>query len=499
MSSTSNTGLWERVDTRRGDPAGAPPGDGPPTRPRRFRWVVDAMLPLALMVVAGVAVLLPATLPGEARVALFGFAAATILWSTTKLNAAYVALGAVMFTILAGGAEQEALYRALESDVIWLMIGAFVLGGAMRKTGLAGRLTGLVVNRARSVRGTLWMLTTVLLPLSFFIPSTSGRAAVALPVFRSISEAADDRKITKALALLMPTVILVATISTLIGAGSHLIAVDLLNEISGRSVSFLQWALWGVPFGAAASYVSCWVVTKLFLDKDRLDRRLEMSPGGETGTSPLSRAERGTLAVLVVMVVLWLAEPLHGLEIAIVTVVGALVLTLPGVGVMRWKDGLAAVSWNLIVFVGASLALGRALIDSGAAEWIISNLFDATGVRATESLLLILLILAFISLTSHIYMTSHTARAVALVPPLLYLASSLDLDPVAVMFIGTVGMDFCLTFPVSSKATLLFQEAEDGAFETSDLLRLSAVLLPVHVVMILIFYYGYWQWVGLAL
>lgn len=495
MASTHGTGLWERVDARRGDPAVAK--EDPPAGRRRFRWVVDAMLPLALMVVAGVAVLLPATLPGEARVALFGFAAATILWSTTKLNAAYVALGAVMFTILAGGAEQEALYRALESDVIWLMIGAFVLGGAMRKTGLAERLTGLVVNRARSVRGTLWMLTTVLLPLSFFIPSTSGRAAVALPVFRSISEAADDRKITRALALLMPTVILVATISTLIGAGSHLIAVDLLNEISGQSVSFLQWALWGVPFGVAASYVSCWVVTKLFLDKDRLNRRLEMSSGRES--VPLSRAERGTLAVLVVMVVLWLGEPLHGLEIAIVTMVGALVLTLPGVGVMRWKDGLGAVSWNLIVFVGASLALGRALIDSGAAEWIISNLFDATGVRATESLLLILLILTFISLTSHIYMTSHTARAVALVPPLLYLASSLNLDPTAVMFIGTVGMDFCLTFPVSSKATLLFQEAEDGAFETSDLLRLSAVLLPVHVVMILIFYYGYWQWVGLAL
>jgi hypothetical protein len=65
------------------------------------------MLPLALAVVAGVAVLLPATLPGEARVALFGFALATILWSTTKLNAAYVALGAVMLTIIAGGAPRS--------------------------------------------------------------------------------------------------------------------------------------------------------------------------------------------------------------------------------------------------------------------------------------------------------------------------------------------------------------------------------------------------------
>lgn len=498
MTSTGGTGLWERIDARRGDPAVS--ADAPAASPRRFRWVVDAMLPLALIVVAGVAVLLPATLPGEARVALFGFALATILWSTTKLNAAYVALGAVMFTILAGGAEQEALYESLNSDVIWLMIGAFVLGGAMRQTGLAERLTGLVTGRARSVRGTLWMVTTVLLPLSFFIPSTSGRAAVALPVFRSLSEAADDRKITRALALLMPTVILVATICTLIGAGSHLIAVDLLGEISGGGVSFLQWMLWGLPFGVAASYISCWIVMKLFLDKERLNRRLEVSQDGNAGgRRSFSRAEWGTLVILASMVGLWLTEPLHGLEIAIVTVVGALALTLPAVGVMRWKDGLGSVSWNLIVFVGASLALGRALIGSGAAEWIINNLFAATGVRATESLLLVLLILAFISLTSHVYMTSHTARAVALVPPLLYLASSLDINPTAVMFIGTVGMDFCLTFPVSSKATLLFQEAEGGAFETSDLLRLSAVLLPVHVVMILVFYYGYWQWTGLAL
>lgn len=468
-----------------------------PVRRRRFRWVVDAMLPLALTVVAGVAVLLPATLPGEARVALFGFALAAILWSTTKLNAAYVALGAVMLTILAGGSPQEQLYDALASDVIWLMIGAFVLGGAMRQSGLAGRLTGFVVNRARSVRGVFWLVTAVLVPLSFVIPSTSGRAAVMLPVFRGVAEVVEDRKIVRALALLIPTVILVSTITTLIGAGSHLIANDLLAQISGERISFARWALWGVPFGVAAACASCWIVTRMFLSGERLNLSLDMRGGEERG--PFSRAEKGTLLVLAAMVSLWLTEGFHGLEIAIVTMVGALVLTLPGVGVMKWKDGLKAVSWNLIIFVGAALALGRALIDSGAAEWIIENLFVASGIRSTESVLLILLIITFISLTSHVYMTSHAARAVALVPPILYLANSLNLDPMAVLFISTVGMDYCQTFPVSSKALLMFQESGIESFDPADLLRLSAVLFPVHVVLIVLFYYGYWQWVGLSL
>nr|WP_207955982.1 SLC13 family permease [Rubrobacter marinus] len=458
--------------------------------------MVDAMLPLALSIVAGIAVLLPASLPYEARVALFIFALAAILWSTTKINAAYVALAALTVAVITGGSPQESLFDALASDVVWLMIGAFVLGGAMRATGLAARLTGFVVARASSVRGILWLLTTVLIPLSFVIPSTSGRAAVVMPVFRSIADAAGDKKIVRALALLMPTVILVATITTIIGAGSHLIANDLLAQIAGRRISFAQWALWGTPFGVVASYASAWVIMRLFLDKDRLDRRLEIP---REARSAFSRAERITLVVLTLMVGLWLTEAFHGLEIATVAVAGALFLTLPGLGVMSWKDGLKSVSWNLIVFVGAALALGEALIESGAAQWIIDNLFAVSGIAGARSGTLILLIVAFVSLTSHIYMTSHAARAAALVPPLLYLAGSLDLNPVAVLFIGTVGMDYCLTFPVSSKALLMFQEAGSETYGPADLLRLSSVLLIIHLVLIVVFYYGYWQWTGLAL
>lgn len=445
---------------------------------------------------AGIAVLLPSSLPSQARLSLFAFALAVILWSTTSLNAAYIALAAVVLLVMTGGASQEQLFDALASDVVWLMIGAFVLGGAVQQTGLAARLTQLVVARARTVGSVFWLLTTMLIPLSFFIPSTSGRAAVVIPVFRSIANAAGDRRITRALALLMPTIILVATITTLIGAGSHLVANDLLQQIAGKQISFAQWALYGLPFGVVASYISCWAIVRLFLDKGRLNRELQVP---QQKNKPLSRAEWNTLLIVVVMVTLWLTESWHGFEIATVTVVGALLLTSPGIGVLRWKDGLKAVSWNLIIFVGAALVLGQALIESGAAKWIIDQMFGVTGIAGAQSRPVILLVLTFISLTSHIYMTSHTARAAALVPALLYLGSSLQLNPVAVLFISTVGMDYCLTFPVSSKALLMFQELDGETYKPSDLLRLSSVLLLVHLGLIILFYYSYWRWVGLQL
>jgi anion transporter len=484
--------VWTGADQR------SPKATQKSVKPRQQKnsWMINAVLPLSLIAIAGMLVLLPTALSIPARLSLFAFISTVILWSTTSFNAAFVALSAVMFLVLTGAVPQTKLYQSLASDVIWLMIGAFILGGAVQHTGLAARLTQAVVARARTVSSLLWLLTTMIFPLCFFIPSTSGRAAVVIPVFRSITNAVNDRRITKAIAILMPTVILVSTIGTLIAAGSHLIANDLLNQTTQQSLSFAQWALYGIPFALASSYISCWVILHLFLDRKRRDRIITLPAMPH---KRLTTSEWTTLAVIFAMVVFWLSEAWHGYKIATVTVVGALILTSPNLGVMKWKDALKAVSWNLIIFVGAALVLGKSLIETGAAQWIIDNLFAFSGVANTDSKFLILLILSLISLTSHIYMTSHTARAVALVPAMLYLATSLNLNPVAVLFLSTVGMDYCLTFPVSSKALLMFQEIDGETYQGADLLRFSAIMLPIHLGLILLFYFTYWNWLGLSL
>ena len=82
---------------------------------------------------------------------------------------------------------------------------------------------------------------------------------------------------------------------------------------------------------------------------------------------------------------------------------------------------------------------------------------------------------------------------------MLSLATSMNLDPTAVLFISTVGMNYCLTFPVSSKALLMFQGLEEQPYQPADLLRLSAVMIVVHLGLIVVFYYTYWRWVGLRL
>lgn len=457
----------------------------------RPAWV----LPIVLIMFAELLLMLPSSLTFEAKWSLFCFCVAVILWTTTSLNSAYVAIGSVLLLVVTGTADQEILFDSLASDVIWLMIGSFILGGALQVTGLAGKLTDLVVSRAKNVKSLFWLLTVVVQFLAFFIPSTSGRAAVLLPVFHSLTSEIGNKQITKAMAILIPTIILVSTSSTMIGAGSHFIALDMLKEFNGEGISFAEWLLWGLPFGVVASIVTCRIVLALFLTKEEMQRPLASKKLSLT----LSRNEKYTVAVIGAMVIFWLTERFHGIEIATTTVVGAFLLTLPNVGVMKWKDGVQSVSWNLILFVGAAIALGKSLLDSGAAEWIMKKLFTITEQLEGESSLLIIGVITLLTLTSHLYITSHTTRAVILVPPLLYFASSLELNEVTVLFLGIVGMNYCLTFPVSSKALLMFQESGKETFLPKDLLRLSLYAGAAHAILMVVFYYAYWQWVGLSI
>jgi di/tricarboxylate transporter len=165
---------------------------------RDHGWLRAAGLRLAGACVVGLLALVPETLPGEARISLFVFGTAVLLWTTSSVSPSYVALAAVVGLVLTGAMAEAKAFALLSSSVVWLMVGAFVLGAAIRETGLAARLTGWVTSRARSIGELFWLSTAALLTLTLLIPSTSGRAAVALLLFRTLSGTLRDPAVIRA-------------------------------------------------------------------------------------------------------------------------------------------------------------------------------------------------------------------------------------------------------------------------------------------------------------
>lgn len=82
------------------------------------------------------------------KIALFAFLSAMTLWITTKIPAGFVAITLIMFIIMMKAAGTELLYESLSEKVVWLMIGSFIIGEAVKRSGLAERLTRSVCRRS---------------------------------------------------------------------------------------------------------------------------------------------------------------------------------------------------------------------------------------------------------------------------------------------------------------------------------------------------------------
>ncbi|WP_243859307.1 SLC13 family permease [Amycolatopsis arida] len=497
--------------TRR-DPAGdvptvpLPVGAAAPTR-RTARWgwwLAGAGVAAGLL--AALAVALPGPdqgLPAEGRVALVVFAAAVLAWTLSRLDDTFVGLAAVLVLVAAGVLAPDTLFSALGGDIVWLLIAAFVLAAGLTATGLPVRLAVLLCARARSVRQLAHLVTAALVLTALAVPSTSGRAAVALPVFLALAEALRDRTaVVRALALLFPTVILLSAIATLIGAGAHMITVRLLTDMTGAGISYGHWLLLGLPFAVLTAHLATELV--LLLMTRRRDRAgtLRLSAdrlaahAGVPVRGPLDAAQWRALAIIAVVVTLWSTEPLHGAPPALVALLGAVLITAPGLGTTRMAPALAGVPWSLLLFMVSTAVLGGALATSGAASWLGTALL---GVPAGHGVGFLVLVVG-ISLTAHLVLQSRSARSSVLVPLVIPLAAGLGLNPAAVAFASTAAAGFCHTLPASAKPVALFGAVTEApTYRRSDLLRLAVLLGPLVGAMVVGFALVGWPALGLPL
>ncbi len=442
-----NTSFTTTPPTRQ-DATEIDPGAGPL---RRLPWrLVLGVLAVAACGLALAILPTPASSGGvstDARVTIVVFVAALWAWAFTSLDDTYVALGAASVLVLLGVVETADFFATLGDDTIWLLVAAFVIAAGVTTSGLATRATAWLVIAARTPRQLVHLLTAAIVVTTFAVPSTSGRAALLVPVFVALAAVLgqERRRLTHALALLFPTVVLLSAVGSLLGAGAHLVASQVVQTATGTGFDFSRWLLLGLPLAVVSSHLAAEIVLWMFTrcaDRSEpvsigIDELAAQSRTPITG--PLSTHEGRAVIILSCVVLLWCTAPLHGVHPAMVALVGALVTTSPRYGSTTLKKTLATVPWSLLLFMAATLALGTALITSGAADWVARGAFDALGVSSPVGFLVVVVL---VSAASHLLIQSRSARAAVLVPIVVALAPAMGVSAAAIAFASTAAAGF---------------------------------------------------------
>lgn len=184
-------------------------------------------------------------------------------------------------------------------------------------------------------------------------------------------------------------------------------------------------------------------------------------------TTELPHTHRATRA-LGIMALIVITAALGILPIAVSATCGALLMLITNC--LDWRDIQRALSAQVIFIIAASLALGNALIMTGATEYLASSFIVLTSGLSTHGIFSGLVIL--MALLTNI--VSNNAAAVIGTPIAVSIAQHLGLPPEAFVLGVLFGANMSFATPMAYQTNLLVMNAAGYSF--SDFVRVGVPL-----------------------
>ncbi|NQV99104.1 MAG: SLC13 family permease [Rhodospirillales bacterium] len=185
-------------------------------------------------------------------------------------------------------------------------------------------------------------------------------------------------------------------------------------------------------------------------------------------TSDLPTTQKAPLAMLIVVGIV-LTAALGIMPIAISAICGVLLLLLSRC--LRWQDAAQALSIPVIMIVVASLALGKALLATGGADYL-AQVFVYAASDASPTLVISGLMLVMAILTN---IVSNNAAAVIGTPIAISIASQMGLPAEPFVLTVLFGANMSFATPMAYKTNLLVMNA--GGYLFMDFVRVGVPLI----------------------
>ena len=397
-------------------------------------FILINLIPLDIFNPDGAGVFL--TGPGRTALAILAFV--IILWISEVIPFVIAALTGILLIPLFGLLPfKDTVSFGFGNTVVVFFIGILIISSGLTRSGLADRLTRLIMSRVGyQPRKLVFVFMLLGALLSMWIVNMSVSAIllpVALNILRKCQVAPLKSNFGRALMIAVAWGPAIGGISTPVGNGANIVALGYLRELAGVQIDFLRWMIVGVPAAALILPLAYLILIKIFppelLSADLAGQLPEAAASDKIG---FKATEIKALIIFVGAVIFWVGDPLlvkltgFSLPIEMVALAAAMLFFLPGVDLLSWKEAQQDIDWGAIVLIAAGLSLGAVVFETGAANWLATIAFSPLG-QLSLAVRIFLAVLAVELLK--VFFSSNTVTGVIIVPLVIALAIELGLDP----------------------------------------------------------------------
>jgi sodium-dependent dicarboxylate transporter 2/3/5 len=477
------------------------------------RWLKYVSVPVGLLVFGLIYFMpTPEGLTASGQAVLASFALALILWVSEAIPTHVTSLVLMVFLVFLNGWNMDKVLGTLGYDVIWLNVMAFILSSLLVKTQIAKRISlSLIVrfgHRAMPMLFSFLVLQFVLAPL---IPATAARAVITLPIMLIVaaiygSTAEKPNSFGKNLLLQNLVGINVASSGFMTGSTANIIAVAFIYDLGGEKVYYTDWMFANLPVVVMLLLVMWFLGPKLLI-RLKPECAVPQIAGGmealrkqKEKMGPITRLEKKGAAIFGVVVLLWITDRFHrsmfGFEIdpVMAALVGGIIALLPKVGILKWNE--ADIPWHLMLFSAGAYAGGLALNDTGAAQWVIHQVFTLVQFSKDVSFWEVYAVVIALMLYSHLVFTSKTMRTIILIPFIISLARELGINPLALALPAAFTIDWVIGLPISAKPNVILFTT--GQYSVLENIRYGVIVATIGFVLLLIAGFTWFRVLGIT-
>jgi di/tricarboxylate transporter len=214
---------------------------------------------------------------------------------------------------------------------------------------------------------------------------------------------------------------------------------------------------------------------------------------------PVTAAEKRVSFIFGLTILLWATEKYHSMDVGTVAIISVMMILSPFLGVASWKELSSRGNIGSVVIVASSaVSVGQALVDTGAAGWLTKSAIGGLGVEHMPTWLMMAILVAGLIVMRFAFasITAATATLVPTVVALLLSFGSPSLPMWGMTMIATMSLYFSFVLPVSDPHLMIAYGTD--TFEVKDLMRIGIPLTIIALLLLVVFWFTYWRWMGMV-
>ncbi|MCL2873772.1 MAG: DASS family sodium-coupled anion symporter [Defluviitaleaceae bacterium] len=370
--------------------------------------------------------------------------------------------------------------------VVFFILASFGIAGAIMNVPITKRILSALLKQAGyRIEMILLAMMITTAALSFFmsnVPTCAIMMSVALEFINMLEDGEEKKSIGKAFMIAIPVATMIGGMATPASSSLNLLAIGLLEQHTGQTVTFVQWMAIGIPLVVALIPFAWFLIIKVYkpaqIDREKTMIYIENVQVKEK----VSGKEAYVIAIMAAALILWIASSwVQGIEIFTVAILACVLFFMPGINVLSWDKFVTTINWDIIFISGTVLSTANALVENNVSSWLVGMLYPANLALSTNMLVGLAAMVSFVML---LMITSAPALITVLAGPFITIAMVGGAPPAYLIIALAFCAGNCYLFPLDTVQLITYGK---GYYRMTDMCK-STIFLQIAIVAILMFW-----------